>query len=223
MATPKGNEFWKLRSKHGRNPKLTFEQIEEIHKVYKESRSEGSPLLLKEFYKELGISSAYVTNQRDKNIINLLKSIKSSFEDNNISLYIEGKIPIEIVARSLKGKQVNVEVNSDYYSINKKKKRRRENGYFKTETEGYVYFLKSDCSKYYKVGFSTNPKRRLRDINASVPFEIYVLAVKKDLFAINLELNIHQKYKDFVLKGECYNLNLSQEKDIIKILTKDKQ
>lgn len=220
MAATKGNEFWKLRTKHGRDKIFaTPEIIYEAAREYKNKKQKIEPYLISELCKYIGVNQTYFNQTKDNFILEIIGNIRKEFSEHNINLYKKGLISSNLVARQLKGKsKIEVEINEINYKIKGKIKNCNLN-YLLPET-GYIYFLKSKCNNYYKIGFSTNPKRRLRDICQSLPFYVEILVIKKDMFALSLEKELHKKYKKNTIKNEWYSFNDKEEKEIYNYLIK---
>jgi hypothetical protein len=70
---------------------------------------------------------------------------------------------------------------------------------------GYVYLLKAD-SGLYKIGRAIDPKNRGKTFGVQLPFEVdFVCTIKSDDYEA-LELELHEKFKDFRVRGEWFNL-----------------
>lgn len=69
-------------------------------------------------------------------------------------------------------------------------------------TEGYIYFAQIEKTGHIKIGFSSEPQKRIAGIQASCPFKIRLLAIckgtKKD------EENYHKRFKKIHVRGEWY-------------------
>lgn len=65
---------------------------------------------------------------------------------------------------------------------------------------GYIYLI---CSNdMYKIGFSTDPLRRLKQIQTHNPFKCELISTIKDTG--NLESYLHEKFKRFRTNGEWF-------------------
>lgn len=83
-------------------------------------------------------------------------------------------------------------------------------------TPGYIYFAKSDS--LLKVGFTTDPKRRIATHKSSNPkFELLCVLISYK----EVETVIHLKYNPIYLR-EWYNLDdyLTISQDVINLTTK---
>lgn len=68
-----------------------------------------------------------------------------------------------------------------------------------------LYLIGNKELNYYKIGFSHNPEKRIREFN--LPFEIEVLAViptRSAFVALWAEQNLHQYYRHNRLRGEWF-------------------
>lgn len=76
--------------------------------------------------------------------------------------------------------------------------------------EGFIYILSNPSWEgYYKVGYSIDPRDRLKQYQTGCPFSDYKL--EGYYFSFNVratEKDIHAKLKRFHIKGEWFKLNL---------------
>lgn len=71
--------------------------------------------------------------------------------------------------------------------------------------KGYVYLIKNEQTQNVKIGYSANPKRRLKDLQTSTDCELKLIAcIKGD---IALEQALHQKFKDFHIRNEWFKFS----------------
>lgn len=80
---------------------------------------------------------------------------------------------------------------------------------------GYVYFIKIKDTSKFKIGVSTNPKRRLSDISSVIPFDLEILAVNFIKEPYEFEQSIIDKFKGDLIRNEWFDLNISQAKYIM--------
>lgn len=81
---------------------------------------------------------------------------------------------------------------------------------------GYVYFI--ECGGKYKIGFSKNIKRRLKELDKR-PFELKIIKQSKlSDNAYKMEQYLHKKYKKYRIKDEWYNFSKEQIKEIILLI-----
>jgi hypothetical protein len=82
--------------------------------------------------------------------------------------------------------------------------------------EGVVYFIKQENLPYTKVGWTTLPiEKHLQNLQVGNPNKLIVY----NYFycdSIETESKIHEEYQDFHHRGEWFNLNKTQIKNIIK-------
>lgn len=81
--------------------------------------------------------------------------------------------------------------------------------------KGYVYFITIQNTDTYKIGVSTNPKRRLSDISSVIPFELDVLSVSELENPYQIEQEIIDAFKHKLIKNEWFNLSIKEAKNIM--------
>lgn len=71
---------------------------------------------------------------------------------------------------------------------------------------GYVYIVHARGTNYIKIGKSTNPLKRLQQLQAGVPFPLCILSVtlKEDMDIAERELQ--NEYFPYLIRGEWYSL-----------------
>ncbi len=75
----------------------------------------------------------------------------------------------------------------------------------KAKRAGYVYLLQSKDG-HYKIGRAIDPKNRAKTFGVQLPFEVeFICTIKTDDYEA-LELELHEMFKDFRIKGEWFNL-----------------
>ena len=67
----------------------------------------------------------------------------------------------------------------------------------------------------YKIGVSTNPRRRLRDISSYIPFNLKLLAINKVDNPYFFESEILKKYNSKLIKNEWFELGIEDVKWIM--------
>lgn len=88
--------------------------------------------------------------------------------------------------------------------------------HIKITRKGYIYLL--ECEGKYKIGFSKDVDRRIKELSNN-PFKINLVAKSKFLEnAYELEQIIHEKLIDYRINGEWYNLNQEVLEDIKKMI-----
>lgn len=85
-------------------------------------------------------------------------------------------------------------------------------GVFYTITFMYVYLIKS--SIYYKIGYSKNPKNRLKTIKTHNPFEVVLFAQLKTDDYLILEKELHQLFSNKNSRREWFELH---EEDLLHL------
>lgn len=80
---------------------------------------------------------------------------------------------------------------------------------------GYIYFLNIVGTNKYKIGVSTNPKRRLRDISSYIPFELKLLSIHKLNTPYEIEQDFINLYSDNLIKNEWFEFDLNTVKKIM--------
>lgn len=81
---------------------------------------------------------------------------------------------------------------------------------------GYVYFL--ECGGKYKIGYSKNVEKRIRELDYR-PFKINLIIKSKNVLnAYKIEQNLHIKYEKYKIIGEWYSFDEEQVEEIKKYL-----
>jgi hypothetical protein len=78
---------------------------------------------------------------------------------------------------------------------------------------GYIYVIRDDES-HYKIGLSTNPAARLRQLNGGSPYPLAfeILEPCKDIYRV--EAKLHEQFANRRLKGEWFALTESDLEEI---------
>lgn len=86
---------------------------------------------------------------------------------------------------------------------------------------GYIYILKLKGFNLYKIGVSSNPKRRIYDIDSNSPFGIETISLNWFKNVYELEECIHDSFKEnykrkewFEIHSEDINTLLNQLKEM---------
>ena len=69
----------------------------------------------------------------------------------------------------------------------------------------YIYVMK--CSIFYKVGFSKNPKNRLKTVKTHNPLDVKIFATLKTDNHLELEKELHNLFANKKSRGEWFELN----------------
>lgn len=79
------------------------------------------------------------------------------------------------------------------------------------DRRGYVYFAGSDEGPI-KIGFTTRPKRRLRELANGQAEEVRMLAVVSG--TISLERSLHHRWRHLHIRGEWFQRTADLESEI---------
>ena len=80
---------------------------------------------------------------------------------------------------------------------------------------GYVYLLNIVGTNKYKIGVSTNPQRRLRDIASYIPFDLKLLSIHLLNNPYKHEQEFINKYKSNLVKNEWFDFSIETVEDIM--------
>lgn len=72
------------------------------------------------------------------------------------------------------------------------------------ETSGYIYMI--DCGEFTKIGLSIKPQQRFDDLNATVPFDMYLVHTMKTKNMKRAEKYLHTNLAQYRTKGEWFRL-----------------
>lgn len=78
---------------------------------------------------------------------------------------------------------------------------------------GYVYLVRNSFG-HYKIGMSTNPKKRIKNLGVDLPFEIVTEHLIKCTNYREAEYQLHKKYAAKRVNGEWYALSEQDVADI---------
>lgn len=79
------------------------------------------------------------------------------------------------------------------------------------EPPSKTYIMKDEVLGYYKIGASSNPRRRERTLQAEKPVIVLVATLNK-----NIESQLHEQYKKHRIRGEWFDLNELQVNEMIQ-------
>ncbi len=105
------------------------------------------------------------------------------------------------------GEYIGIPKKRNYSGITKTNKRRFP--------DGYIYFLKGFGTDYYKIGVSSNVKRRISDIDSYMPFDLQILSIHYFKNVYEVEDMIAKKLKSKKIRKEWYSLKTEEAKDIM--------
>lgn len=78
-----------------------------------------------------------------------------------------------------------------------------------------IYFIKSYCNKYIKIGYTTDIQRRLKELQTASPKRLKVLGTLEG--GTQLEAGLHELFKKHRVEGEWFR-NSSKEMKSLQIL-----
>ena len=73
------------------------------------------------------------------------------------------------------------------------------------ELEGFVYLIKCQQYRFYKIGMSKNPYKRMQSLQVATPYELTVMS---RVFSFNcpmLEESLHDYYSAYWMRGEWFD------------------
>lgn len=88
--------------------------------------------------------------------------------------------------------------------------------YRKQEDFGFIYLLKSENGKY-KIGRTTQPVSRIKQIQSNTPFKIQLVHLFEVRKARKIEKEIHAIFKEFLIAGEWFELPPSAVREFIRL------
>lgn len=88
----------------------------------------------------------------------------------------------------------------------------------KKKPNGYLYVLNIENTSHYKIGVSSNPKRRISDIRSSCPYNIDILFLEFYSHVYELEGMIHEELKNNEMRHEWFDLDSDKFKSLNTIL-----
>ena len=80
---------------------------------------------------------------------------------------------------------------------------------------GYVYLIRIEDTNKYKVGVSTNPKRRLSDISNVIPFQLEILALNEVKNPYHVEEDLMRLFSEKLIRNEWFELSIEDAKYIM--------
>lgn len=85
----------------------------------------------------------------------------------------------------------------------------------KNRPHGFLYFIKADGHDLYKIGVSSKPDRRLKDIEGVLPFHIKILSIHFFYNVYDIEANMEKKLAASRVKGEWYSMSIQKAKEVM--------
>jgi hypothetical protein len=104
------------------------------------------------------------------------------------------------------------ETLDDYRVLNARKSNKKRNPH------SNIYILAIPELKYYKIGVSKNPHRRVTDIQSCIPFKSEMIYNEYFINAYDVEEEIHKTLQEMHVKGEWFKLTDEQIEKTINIL-----
>ena len=89
--------------------------------------------------------------------------------------------------------------------IEEDKKIKKLTGKSRTKNKGFVYLLK--CANNYKIGFSNNTNRRIKELDVR-PFKIERIKQWENDVAYDIEQELHKKFTEYKVDNEWYSQDL---------------
>ena len=80
----------------------------------------------------------------------------------------------------------------------------------------FVYLIQSQEDGYYKIGVSTNPQKRLKQLKTGNSSELKFIEIYQCEFADKVERTLHRRYAHLRKEGEWFNLSLENEASFIE-------
>lgn len=82
-----------------------------------------------------------------------------------------------------------------------------------------IYIMK--CNEFYKIGMSSDIKKRLNSIQSSNPYPVSLEFNKKTSNSLSIEKQLHEIYKHKNIRGEWFKLVDNDIKDIINYINEN--
>lgn len=80
---------------------------------------------------------------------------------------------------------------------------------------GYVYLIGSAQHRWYKIGISSTPNIRIRNIGVLLPFKVEIWAIWKTKSPRLLEIALHEYYAERRINGEWFSFKPEKVREII--------
>jgi len=72
-----------------------------------------------------------------------------------------------------------------------------------------LYFIEDEANGAIKIGVANCPETRMRQLQVGNPNKLFLLKVIDDINPID-ELDIHEKYKNYRIRGEWFNSKIKE-------------
>lgn len=79
----------------------------------------------------------------------------------------------------------------------------------------FIYLIKCEDSDNYKIGFSSNPEKRLKELQVGHPFKLNIISTYDSIYYNEIENSLHNKYGYTKKTGEWFTLSLEDEMNFI--------
>jgi hypothetical protein len=76
----------------------------------------------------------------------------------------------------------------------------------KQRPDGYLYILKLKGFDIYKIGVSSNPRRRINDIDSANPFGVELISINHFKNVYEMEECVHDNLRDCELRKEWFKV-----------------
>lgn len=74
--------------------------------------------------------------------------------------------------------------------------------------KGYIYLILCKGTNYYKVGYTkSKPYSRLGELQVGCPYELILKIYFEKENPIKVESAFHKRFKDYLIRGEWFNLD----------------
>lgn len=128
----------------------------------------------------------------------------SMLSHEEIDVYISLLEEAKTKATDLEVEEINN--NRQEERINELNSHQKRNNPALKKKKGFVYLMRSENDKY-KIGYSKDPKKRLKSLQNDTPFALECLRVIQTDDMTKLERDMHKHYKDRRIVGEWFSLN----------------
>lgn len=91
----------------------------------------------------------------------------------------------------------------------------------------YVYLIQLEGTDVYKIGFSKNPKQRIKSLQTANPYKLVLIDLYKTKRYTQIEKNLHRRFAsykvdedEYKLQGEFFQLNVKTVNDFKEVCEK---
>lgn len=75
----------------------------------------------------------------------------------------------------------------------------------------YVYLIQSLENSYYKIGISSNPNRRIKELKTGNSSPLRLIEIYQSEFANKIEKTMQRRYSHLRKEGEWFDMSISNE------------